>query len=184
MEDVRGRIVLPGAKVTVATTGIIETGGNDIEVQIKGDDMEVLEDLSKQVLAIVAQVPGARGLDTSISEGRPEVQIRVDRARAARYGLTASEVAAAVQSAVRGQVVTQYRVGGEEYDIRLMATEAARSDVNALRQLPISTPLGQTVPLGDLAELTRGVGPATIDREDQMRVVKIIGQIYGATWAA
>ncbi|MBY6275568.1 efflux RND transporter permease subunit [Symbiobacterium thermophilum] len=179
VEDVRGRIVLPGAKVTVATTGIIETGGNDIEVQIKGDDMEVLEDLSKQVLAIVAQVPGARGLDTSISEGRPEVQIRVDRARAARYGLTASQVAATVQSAVRGQVVTQYRVGGEEYDIRLMATEAARSDVNALRQLPIATPLGQTVPLGELAELTRGVGPATIDREDQMRVVKIIGQIYG-----
>lgn len=179
VEDVRNRIVLPGAKVTVSTAGMIETGGNDIEVQIKGPDLEVLRELSQQVLAEVAQVPGARGLDTSISEGLPEIQIRVDRARAASYGLSASQVAAAVQSAVRGQVVTQYRVGGEEVDIRLQATESARNNVDALRQLPIATPLGQTVPLGELAELTRGVGPTTVDREDQMRVVKIIGQIHG-----
>nr|PZN72424.1 MAG: multidrug ABC transporter [Bacillota bacterium] len=179
VEEVRNRIVLPGTKVIVAPTSTIETGGNDIEVQIKGEDLETLKELANQAMAIIAQVPGARGLETTVSEGRPEVQIRVDRARAARYGLTASEVAAAVQSAVRGQVVTRYRVGGDEFDIRLMAAESAREDVNALRQLPIATPLGQTVPLGEVAELTRGVGPVTVDREDQMRVVKIIGQIYG-----
>ncbi|MFS8640488.1 MAG: efflux RND transporter permease subunit, partial [Symbiobacteriaceae bacterium] len=179
VEEVRNRIVLPGTKVIVAPTSTIETGGNDIEVQIKGEDLETLKELANQAMAIIAQVPGARGLETTVSEGRPEVQIRVDRARAARYGLTASEVAAAVQSAVRGQVVTRYRVGGDEFDIRLMAAESAREDVNALRQLPIATPLGQTVPLGEVAELSRGVGPVTVDREDQMRVVKIIGQIYG-----
>lgn len=179
VEDVRTRIVLPGAKVTVAPSGTIETGGNDIEVQVKGPDLEVLKELSRQVMAEVAQVPGARGLDTTVSEGLPEIQIRVDRARAAAYGLSPSQVAAAVQSAVRGQVVTQYRVGGEEVDIRLLAAESARENVGALRQLPIATPFGQTVPLGELAELVRGVGPTSVDREDQMRVVKIIGQIHG-----
>ena len=178
VEDVRNRLLLPGADVSVKATGTIEIGGNDIEVQIRGEDLEVLEDLANQVMAIVAQVPGTRGLSTSVSEGLPEIQIRVDRAKAARYGLSASQVAAAVQSAVRGQVVTQYRVGGDEYDIRLMATESARRDVNALSQLPVETPLGQTVPLGELADLIRGVGPVAVDREDQMRVVKVTGQTY------
>ncbi|MEW8977856.1 MAG: efflux RND transporter permease subunit [Symbiobacterium sp.] len=179
VEDVRTRIFLPGAKVTVQATGTIETGGNGIEVQIKGDDLQELEELAQQAMTIIAQVPGARDLDTSVSEGLPEVQIRVDRARAASYGLTASQVAAAVQAAVRGQVVTQYRVGGDEVDIRLQAHESIRENIAALEQLPIATPVGRTVFLGEVADLTRGVGPVSVDREDQMRVVKITGQIYG-----
>ncbi|WP_374711501.1 efflux RND transporter permease subunit [Symbiobacterium terraclitae] len=180
VEDVRNRIFLPGARVTVSTAGTIETGGgNDIEVAISGEDLDVLKELSQQIMAEIARVPGTRELSTSVSEGLPEVQIRVDRAKAASYGLSPSQVASSVQSAVRGRVVTQYRVGGEEVDIRLMATESARENIVALRQLPIATPYGQTVPLGELAELVRGVGPTVVEREEQARVVKVTGQIYG-----
>ncbi len=178
MEDARSRLVLPGAQVSVTSSGMIDTGGAPIEVQISGSDLDVLEELSAQVMAEVARVPGARELDSSVSEGLPEVQIKVDRARAATYGLSPSQVAQSVQAAVRGQVVTQYRVGGEEFDIRLQANEETRKDVIALGQLPVATPMGQTVPLNELANVVRAVGPTTVEREDQSRVVRVTGQLY------
>ena len=178
MEDARSRIFLPGARITVAASGMIDMGGAPVEVIISGDDLNVLEELSAQVMTEVAQVPGIRELESSIAEGLPEVQIKVDRARAATYGLSPSQIAQSVQAAVRGQVVTQYRVGGEEYDIRLQATEDARKDVIALGQLPVATPMGQTVPLGQLANVIRGEGPTTVEREDQARVVRLSSQIY------
>ncbi|MFZ5815952.1 MAG: efflux RND transporter permease subunit [Bacillota bacterium] len=184
MEDVRSRILLPGARVSVTASGALDPGGAPIEVRLSGSDLAVLEDLGNRVMAEVAQVPGTRELNSSVGEGLPEVQIKVDRARAATYGLSPSQVAQAVQAAVKGQVVTQYRVGGQEYDIRLQATEGARRDVNALAQLPISTPGGQAVPLGDLARVTRAVGPTVVEREDQARVIRITGQIYNRDLAS
>lgn len=179
MEDVRSRIILPGAKVTVQSSGAIDTGGSDIEVHIAGDNLDILTALAEQVVAEIAQVQGARELDTSVSEGLPEVQVRVNRARAATYGLSPSQVAAALQSAVRGQVVSQYRVGGTEYDIKLQAIESAREDVQAISQLPIATPLGQAIPLSEVAEVVRTVGPTVVQREGQARVVQVTGQIFG-----
>lgn len=178
MDDVRARITLPGARVSVAASGMIDPGGSPIEVRISGSDLNVLEDLANQVLAEVARVPGTRELNSSVSEGLPEVQIKVDRARAATYGLSPSQIAQSVQAAVKGQVVTQYRVGGQEYDIRLQAAEDTRKDVIALSQLPIATPSGQTVPLGELAQVIRALGPTVVDREEQSRVVRVTGQIY------
>ncbi|MFZ5827297.1 MAG: efflux RND transporter permease subunit [Bacillota bacterium] len=184
MEDVRSRIVLPGARVTVTASGMIDPGGQPIEVSISGSDLMVLEDLSRQVMAEVAQVQGTRELNSSVGDGLPEVQVKVDRARAATYGLSPSQIAQSVQAAVKGQVVTKYRVGGKEYDIRLQAAEESRRDVIALSQLPIATPGGQTVPLGELARVVRAAGPTVVEREDQSRVVKVTGQIYNRDLAS
>ena len=184
MEEVRSRLVLPGAEVQVASSGVMDTGGNDIEIQVMGENLDILSDLADQILLEASQVPGTRELKTSVSEGLPEVQVRVDRAHAATYGLTASQIASAVQAAVRGQVVSQYRVGGEEFDIRLQATEESRRSVQALAQLPIATPYGGSVPLGEVAEVIRSTGPTTVERQDQARVVKVTGQIYGRDLAS
>lgn len=179
MERVRRLIVVPGARVTVEASGALGPGGNPIEVLVKGDDLLLLEELSNQIAAQVRQVPGAREVITSLGDGLPEVQVRVDRARAAAYGLSPSGIATAVQAAVKGQVVSQYRVGGREYDIRLQATEEARRDLGALSQLPIATPTGQTVPLIEVATVVQGVGPVLVERDDQSRVIRITGQIHG-----
>ncbi|HYF93017.1 MAG TPA: efflux RND transporter permease subunit [Symbiobacteriaceae bacterium] len=179
MEDLREKVVIPGARVTVDASGMLDPGGVPIEVEIRGDDLTVLESLANHAAAEIAQVAGAREVRTSIDEGLPEVQVKVDRARAAAYGLSPSQIAVAVQSAVKGQAVSKYRSGGKEFDILLRATEEARNDVDALAQLPISAGYGQAVPLGDVATLKRAVGPTVVEREDRARVVRITGQIHG-----
>ncbi|MDF2626998.1 MAG: AcrB family rane transport protein [Symbiobacteriaceae bacterium] len=178
MESLRQSITIPGARVNVVASGMLDPGGSPIEVQIRGDDLSVLEALANQAADVIAKVPGAREVRTSVDEGLPEVQVKVDRARAAAYNLSPSTIAVAVQSAVKGQVVSEYRSGGKEIDIRLQATEAARADMEALAQLPISSGTGQTVPLGQIATLVKGTGPTVVEREDRARVVKITGSIH------
>ncbi len=179
MEAVRSELLIPGARVSVEASGMLDPGGPPIEVLIKGRDLGVLQELTDLVVAEIAQVPGTREIDTSIGEGLPEVQVRVDRAKAAAYNLSPSQIANAVQAAVKGQVVTQYRVGGEELDIRLQATEEARRDLVALRQLPIASAGGQVVPLGEIASVIRATGPTVVERKDQSRVIRVTGRLYG-----
>jgi hydrophobic/amphiphilic exporter-1 (mainly G- bacteria), HAE1 family len=178
MEALRQAVVIPGARVNVVASGMLDPGGSPIEVQIRGDDLGVLQALANQAADVITKVPGAREVRTSVDEGLPEVQVKVDRARAAAYNLSPSTIALAVQSAVKGEVVSEYRSGGKEIDIRLQATEAARADMAALAQLPISAGYGQSVPLGDVATLVKGTGPTVVERQDRARVVKITGSIH------
>lgn len=178
MEQVRQEVIIPGARVSLTVSGMLDPGGVPIEISIEGQDLGVLQDLAQQVAAEVRQVPGTREVQTSVDEGLPEVQVRVDRARAASYNLSPSQIAASVQAAVKGQVVSQYRVGGKEYDIRLQATEEVRRDLAALSQLPIASASGQMVPLGDIATLLKEIGPNTVERQEQSRVVRVTGQLF------
>lgn len=178
LETLRRDVVIPGARVTVSASGMLDPGGVPIEVQILGDDLTVLQELADQAAEEIRLVNGTREVRTSIDEGLPEVQVKVDRARAAMYGLSPSQIAVAVQAAVKGDVVSEYRSGGKEFDIRLRATEEARENLETLKQLPIGTQAGTAVLLGEVAELKKTVGPTVVEREDRARVVKVTGQLY------
>ncbi|MGE5676218.1 MAG: efflux RND transporter permease subunit [Mycobacterium leprae] len=178
MESVRTAIQIPDARVTVSMSGFLDPGGVPVEVMIKGEDQGVLQQLADEVGRQIEQVPGTREIDTSVADALPEVQVKVDRARAAAYYLSPSTIAMAVQNAVKGQDVSKYRQGGKEYDIKLQATPEARQDMAALSALPIATPAGQAVPLSAVATLIRGNGPTMVEREDQSRVVRVTSELY------
>lgn len=178
MDEVRTSLLVPGARVSVEPAGSINPGGAPIEIRIKGDDLEVLRNLADQVAAELRRVPGTREVRSSAGDGLPEVQVVVDRARAGQAGLTPTQVAMAVRSAVQGQVATRYRVGGEEYDIRVQAGSAVRESLEALEQLLIPSPAGLQVPLHEVATLVRATGPASVVRDGQARVVSVNAQLF------
>jgi HAE1 family hydrophobic/amphiphilic exporter-1 len=174
---------IPGAEIRVSVSDVMSMGGGGvsqaISLSIRGDDLNVLRGLAAKAEALVAEVPGTREVQTSFSEGRPEVQVRLNRAKAASLGLSAAQVAQTVSTAVQGQVATEYRVGGKEKDIRVQLAEESANSLAALRSLLISTPTGLTVPLADVADIVIARGPVTIDREDQARVVTVSCDVFG-----
>lgn len=180
MDDVRRQLAaIPGAKIQVNMGGAVGPGGAPVEILVKGDDLDVLKTLAARVEAEVARVPGTREVDSSVTRGLPEVQVVVDRRKAASLGLTAAQIAQTVRTALQGTVATRYRVGGEEYDIRVRAVQAAREDLNALGDLYLPTPSGQQVPLREVAQLVRTTGPTSVTREGQARVASITAQVAG-----
>ncbi|MDK2784650.1 MAG: hydrophobic/amphiphilic exporter (mainly bacteria), family [Bacillota bacterium] len=174
---------IPGAEIRVTTQDVMTMGGGGIaqpiSLSIRGDDLDVLRDLADKAKALVAKVPGTREIRTSFSEGRPEVQVRLNRAKAASLGLSAAQVAQAVSTAVQGEVATEYRVGGKEKDIRVRLVEESANSLSDLKSLLISTPTGLTVPLADVADIVIARGPVTINREDQARVVTVSSDVFG-----
>lgn len=181
IEEIRAQAVrIPSAKVTVTVSGgMAGMSGAPIAVQIKGDDLQSLKNLAAEAVRRIRNIPGTREVDSSLAQGRPEAQIRINREKASGYGLSVNQVAGVIRSAVQGQVATKYRVGGNEYDVKVRASESARGSMAALSQLLIPAPNGAQIPLADLAVISEAVGPNSVDRQGQARVVTVSSDLEG-----
>jgi HAE1 family hydrophobic/amphiphilic exporter-1 len=185
-EDLRRSLPrFPGVNLWVDAPGSIFTsrmlGGTSapFELALKGDELDVLKGLADRLLRLVRETPGTRQVRSSWEQVRPEAHVLVDRDRAAAYGLSVGQVAAAIRAAVQGDVVTKYRVGGDEIDVRVRFPEEARRDVASLKTMPLLSGRGTEVLLQDVAEVRPGTGPTTVQRRNQTRVVSITSQLAG-----
>lgn len=184
-EELRQKIgEVPGAEIDVKSATIISRIGSvtgsdkPVQVAIKGEDFEVLDELSDKIKNIVQKVPGTRDVETTMEEGRPEVQVRVDKNKASYYGLDTYSVAATVRAAINGAVATQYKIAGSEVDVNVQLTDTARETLEDLQAMTIMSPEGVNVPLGFIANFNITEGPNIIKREDQERLVYVSADIY------
>ncbi len=173
---------IPGAEITVGITD--PSGGgfgseDPISIAVKGDDLDTLDQLSTEIAERVSQVEGAREIETSFSERRPELQIRLDRERAAALGVTTNQVASAVRMALEGRVATRYRLEGDEIDVRLQTKDPRGVSIASLEQLILTTAAGNSILLGQVADILHELGPVSIQREGQVRTAYVTGSISG-----
>ena len=170
---------IPGAEINVEalSNSMMGFGGSPITVEIKGDDLKTLEEISEDFKKIIGEVEGATEVKTSLSEGIPEVQIRINREKASQYGITSGQIASAVRGLVSGTVATRYKFEGDEIDVVIKGDDILRESISNLETVPIDTPYGVSVPLSQVAEIIVEKGPITINREGQSRVVSVTGQI-------
>lgn len=174
--DLRERFArVPGVTIRFGQMGPGAMGGADIEIVISGHELDVLSRLGNDVLDAVADVRGIYDLDLSWRPGKPEYQVFIDRQKAGTHGITAHQVAATLQTLVRGtQGLTKYREAGEEYDIMVRAAEADREWIEKVKDATIVSPYsGQVIPLTEIADIKPAVGPTSINRDERRRVVKV-----------
>ena len=179
-EDMRQQLAgLAGTKVAVSVMDATSSFGSTspVVVQISGDDLDVLREISTEVADIVRSTPGTREVTSSITDGNPEMQIRIDRARAAAYGLTPMQVASEIKSAMDGTVATRYKVNGQEVDVKVSYTSEGHSDVDYLTNLTILSPQGAVVKLSQIATFELAQGPVQIIREDQVRKAEVTADL-------
>ncbi len=172
---------IPGAEVSVRISQSLSMGGSGqpVDILVKGDSLAVLRQLTNDIKEIVEKVPGTRETGTSFDRGWPELHVVVNRERAAFYGLQSYTVASTLRTALGGQLVTRYRTGGREVDVRLTVPEALRASAADLKQLEVASPYGMRVPLGEVADFRQEVGPARITRDDQVRSARVTAQLAG-----
>ncbi|MDD3879855.1 MAG: efflux RND transporter permease subunit, partial [Syntrophomonas sp.] len=135
--------------------------------------LQVLREVSEEVAEIVRKVPGTREVTSSLSDGSPEIQVKVDRKRAATYGLTPMQVAAEIKNVMMGNVATRYKVGGDEVDVRVRYSPQNHKELEYLENLAISTPRGGVLRLSQIASFEMAPGPIQITRVDRVRRAEI-----------
>jgi cobalt-zinc-cadmium resistance protein CzcA len=143
-----------------------------IVIKVFGDDLEKLRDQSLAILKQVSTVPGVvRAFVDRLGE-LPQIQVKVDRARAARYGLNVADIQDVIESALGGKAVTQVWEGEQRFAVALRLPEAER-ELTRMQSLLVATPNGAYVPLSEVANFRTVGGMMNIAREDGRRVLAI-----------
>jgi HAE1 family hydrophobic/amphiphilic exporter-1 len=155
----------------------IVRGGQDerLVVEVRGHDRETAAALADRVQAALRAVPGVTHAYRDEEQGLGERAVRVDAARAAEFGLSRDDVARTLETYVLGRVVTRYREGGYEFDVRVQLGPDERRQAAQLERLPVALPGGGAVPLAAVAHLEPRTAPRAITRQDQERVVRVLG---------
>jgi cobalt-zinc-cadmium resistance protein CzcA len=148
-------------------------------VKVVGPDLHVDESKAEEIEDVLGKVPGVEDLGIFRSLGQPAIRITPYRTQIGRYGLNTGDVAAVVQAAIGGQVITQVFEGEKHFDLILRWAEQYRRDTRSIRNILVSTPDGSQVPLGQLAEVVEEEGPSVIFREDLKRYVPVKFSVRG-----
>src|ERR1700733_6373278 len=157
-------------RIDMLSTGIKSPVG----IKIAGPDLQVIEKPGEQVEATVKQVPGARSAYGERVQGGRYVEVRIDRVRAARFGLTLADVQQVVALAVGGENVGETVEGLQRFPINIRYPRELRDSVENLRMLPIVTELGVTTTLGAVADLVVTDGPPQLRSEN----ARLNGWVY------
>jgi len=160
---------------------------SDVAVKLFGDDLDVLEASANQIAAVLRRVPGASEVQVEQTSGLPMLQIRVDRERAARMGLNIGDVQEMIATATAGRTAGTLFEGDRRFDIVVRLPESARSDIDALRRLPVALPAGEGraegmrsfIALGEIASFEVAPGPNQLSREQGKRRVVVSANVRG-----
>jgi cobalt-zinc-cadmium resistance protein CzcA len=157
-------------------------------VKIIGRDQLILEQLAKQVLDEMKQVKGVEDLGVFWVRGQPNLNIKVDRNRAARYGLNAGDVNTVVQAALGGAPATTLLEADRHFDVVVRLPAEYRSTIEAVRNIKVGfpTPAGVNayVPLSELADITLDTGASFIYREATQRYIPVKFSVRGRDLAS
>ncbi len=137
-----------------------------VGLKIQGPNVQGIEALGNQIQRVLGGMPEVRSVFAErVSQGN-YINIQVDRAEAARYGLTVGEVQMAIESGIGGETIAENVEGRERYPVAVRYAPDFRSDLGKLGRVLVSAPGGAQVPLGEVARLTFSKGPAMIRDED------------------
>src|SRR5262249_55445213 len=135
-------------------------------IKLFGNDLQKLEGTADEIADVMSTVQGVADLDVIREVGQPNLLIRVDREKAARYGVLPNDVNAIVQAAIGGQSATQVLDGERRFDVVVRFQPKYRENVEAISNIPINTLDGNRIPLSQVAEIEKQTGASFIYRED------------------
>ena len=171
---------LPGVDLQVEQDQGGPPTGAAVNIEVSGKEFAEIERVANGLKARLqdgaesGRIPGLVDVRDNLNSGRPEYQVRIDRTRAAAFGLNTRDVALAVRGAVNGVEASTWRDGKDEYDITVRLQESDRENVRQLETLTV-TKDGRTIPLTALADIVPASGLGSVTRLDQERVVTVMG---------
>ena len=182
LEKLRAQLQgIPGTDIEFTKQEQGPPTGPPVNIEISGPEFERIVQISTEIkdrlsdAARSGQLPGLVDVSDNLNTGRPEVQVDVDREQAAKYGLSTSQIAQTVRSAIQGVEADTYRSGEDEYDITVRLQPSDRATLESLATLTVTNTRGRQIPLTSVADIEEGTGFGSITRIDQTRVVTVSG---------
>ncbi len=152
-----------------------------VNVEISGEDFDLLADLAVRVRERIHRIPGLVGLRDDYERGRPEIRVTVDRQQALLMGLNTRFIGQAVQAAINGRKAGVYREGDKEYDVIVRFPREFRENLTNLEAMTLVNLQGTVTPFSSVARIEQGAGLGTIKRINRKRTVTVSAEVQGRT---
>ena len=168
------------AKVPGATVGFsqpmidgvndkISGAHSDLVVKVFGHEFGETRRIATELVDVLKDIPGATDVTIDQEPPLPQIQVKVDRAAAARFGINVADIATIIESGIGGKAVSNVFIGERVYDIAVRFPESVRSSADAISSLTVTLPTGARIPLSQVAQITSTTGESTITREMNRR---------------
>ena len=149
------------------------SGGNTVDIEIYGYDFDKTSQLAEQARQLCKTLPGARDVNISREDDRPDIKISIDKEKASRLGLSSATISTYLRNRVAGMSCGYLKDDGSEYDIVVRLQEEDRNSISDVMDLTIPTPTGKKVKLSEVAAVGEYWAPPTIERKSRQRIVTV-----------
>jgi len=166
---------------TVSTSESMGMGGfgsNTIDIEVYGYNIAETNIVAEELAEKIRNIEGAEDITISRDKSKPELQIILDQNKMIASGLNTAMVSSAVKNRVEGMTATRLRQSGDEYDVVVRFKESARSTLTDIENIGITNPMGNTIRLGEIAEIKEYWSPPSIDRKRRERIVNVSFKPY------
>jgi len=184
IEAIREKIsVVPGVQfnftqpIQNAFDELLSGVKTELAIKLFGEDLAILREKAEEIKEVIEGIPGLVDLSTEQNFGQPQVQIVVDREACSRYGVSATQILEMVELAVGGEVVDTIYLNTRRFGIHVRYQEPYRSEPESIRNLLLTTADKGLIPLGQVADVRRVVGPIQINREKNQRRWVVQGNV-------
>lgn len=172
----------PGATMSFGQGMAASMAGDDLDIAIRSDDLDTAYEIAVAIQKIMNSMDDIGEATIDMTEGLPQVEIQIDRERAYAFGLTVTAVANEINACIDGVTASVYRNNGDDYDMVVMLRPEDREQVVDLEQIYINSSNGR-VSVANFAQVVKGTGPVSINREDQTRIIHVTADIVSDTRA-
>ncbi len=171
---------MPGCRITVTESSDMMGGlsSNNLSVYVQSDDDLVLEETVDGLKEALLEVDGIIAVSSDLTDGRPEARIVVDDLKAAAYGLTPTYVTSLVSQNISGSTAANITREGEELAVKLRYPEGRYETLSDLMSMSITTPMGTSVPISEIATVEMTTGPVSIMHSGGDKIATITAQLF------
>jgi multidrug efflux pump len=165
---------IPGARVFPNTPGGLGGSGKPVQIVLQGPEYREIADMAELLIARASENPGLFNLETDFQERKPQLDVSIDRNKAADLGVSLSNVGRTLETMLGSRVVTTFLMGGDEYNVLLQARDDQRATVNDLDNIYVrSDTTRQLVPLASLVRIEEQAAPSELRRFNRLRSVTV-----------
>ena len=175
---------LVAADVATVSVGLVGVQAAPLQMTITGNTFEEALTYAEAAEKLLRTVDGATEIETSVEEGNPEISVNVDRDKMASLGLNVAMVGQTLRTAFSGNTDNKFRTGSNEYDINIIFDEAARNNIEDVRNIQFTNSAGEQINLAQFADISYESGPSQLERYDRSPSVTISAQTVGRSLGA
>ena len=160
------------------TSALMGSGSKPVSVELQGSDLDQLIVFAHKLKKRMEEIPGLVDIDLNQKDQRPELWVKIDRAKASMLGISTALISATLRNYFYGNKACEFTDGGDRFDIFTRLADKDKDNLDKLLDSPVFTQDGRMIRLKNVARVVNGMGPIEIQRKNRQKIVTVDADLF------